>query len=123
MIPNAKWIRPAQTTGDVCPVYSKQFSLFSSPNQSLSSVAHATLSVTAMGVYEASLNGKRIGDFVLAPGWTSYRHRLQVQTYDVTELFLRKTNFPSSSEKVGTAVRLPGPMKRTVSKKHRFQPD
>lgn len=38
MIPNAKWIRPAQTTGDVCPVYSKQFSLFSSPNQSLSSV-------------------------------------------------------------------------------------
>ena len=86
MIPNAKWIRPAQTTGDVCPVYSKQFSLFSSPNQSLSSVAHATLSVTAMGVYEASLNGKRIGDFVLAPGWTSYRHRLQVQTYDVTEL-------------------------------------
>lgn len=86
MIPNAKWIRPAQTTGDVCPVYSKQFSFFSSPNQSLSSVAHATLSVTAMGVYEASLNGKRIGDFVLAPGWTSYRHRLQVQTYDVTEL-------------------------------------
>ena len=82
MVLNAKWIRPAQTTGDVCPVYSKQFS----PDQNLSSVAHATLSVTAMGVYEASLNGKRIGDFVLAPGWTSYRHRLQVQTYDITDL-------------------------------------
>ena len=54
MVLNAKWIRPAQTTGDVCPVYSKQFS----PDQNLSSVAHATLSVTAMGVYEASLNGK-----------------------------------------------------------------
>lgn len=82
MVLNAKWIRPAQTTGDVCPVYSKLFS----PDQNLSSVAHATLSVTAMGVYEASLNGKRIGDFVLAPGWTSYRHRLQVQTYDITDL-------------------------------------
>lgn len=31
MIPNAKWIRPAQTTGDVCPVYSKQFSFFLLP--------------------------------------------------------------------------------------------
>ena len=115
MVLNAKWIRPAQTTGDVCPVYSKQFS----PDQNLSSVAHATLSVTAMGVYEASLNGKRIGDFVLAPGWTACRYRLMISPIS----FLRKMNFPSSSEKGGIAVRSPGPMKRTVRKKRRFPPD
>ena len=44
------------------------------------------MEITALGVYVAELNGTRVGDFVLAPGWTSYEHRLQVQTYDVTEL-------------------------------------
>ena len=46
------------------------------------------MEITALGVYEAELNGRRVGGFVLAPGWTSYDHRLQVQTYDVTELLL-----------------------------------
>jgi alpha-L-rhamnosidase len=49
-------------------------------------VAKARLYATAHGVYEARLNGARIGDEVLAPGWTSYRHRLRYQTYDVTGL-------------------------------------
>ena len=44
------------------------------------------LQVTAMGVYEAQLNGKRVGDYVLAPGWTSYETRHQYQCYDITEL-------------------------------------
>ena len=63
--------------GDVCPVFVKEFT---------GKAVKAQLSVTAMGVYEAVLNGKRVGDFVLAPGWTSYDKRLQVQTYDVTQL-------------------------------------
>ena len=42
------------------------------------------LHITALGVYEAHLNGKRIGNFVLAPGWTSYYSRLQYQSYDIT---------------------------------------
>jgi len=41
---------------------------------------------TAHGVYEAEINGKRVGDHVLSPGWTSYQHRLHYQTFDVTEL-------------------------------------
>jgi alpha-L-rhamnosidase len=45
----------------------------------------ARLYATARGVYEPSLNGQRVGDLELAPGWTEYRHRLQYQTYDVTE--------------------------------------
>ena len=47
-------------------------------------VASARLYVTAHGVYEAEINGSRIGDDVLAPGWTSYSSRLRYQTYDVT---------------------------------------
>ncbi|ONH52096.1 alpha-L-rhamnosidase [Frankia sp. CcI49] len=44
----------------------------------------ATLHVTALGLVEAHLNGSRVGDEVLAPGWTSYRHRLVVSSHDVT---------------------------------------
>jgi alpha-L-rhamnosidase len=46
----------------------------------------ARLYATAHGVYEASLNGVRVGDVELAPGWTEYHRRLQYQTYDVTSL-------------------------------------
>lgn len=46
----------------------------------------ARLYITAHGSYVATLNGARVGDEVLAPGWTSYRSRLRYQTYDVTPL-------------------------------------
>jgi alpha-L-rhamnosidase len=46
----------------------------------------ATLHVTALGLVEAHLNGTMIGDEVLAPGWTSYRHRLAIRSHDVTDL-------------------------------------
>lgn len=49
-------------------------------------VASARLYVTSLGVYEARINGRRVGDLEMAPGWTSYRHRLQYQVFDVTEL-------------------------------------
>jgi len=49
-------------------------------------VVKARLYATAHGLYEARLNGRRVGDQVLAPGWTSYAHRLRYQTYDVTDL-------------------------------------
>ena len=76
---NAKWIRPASDMGHVCPTFSKAFDL---PENMVS----ATLSITATGVYEAMLNGQRVGKFVLAPGWTVYQKRLQVQRYEVTKL-------------------------------------
>ncbi|MBF6600524.1 MAG: family 78 glycoside hydrolase catalytic domain [Dehalococcoidia bacterium] len=46
----------------------------------------ARLYVSALGVYECELNGRRVGDHVLAPGWTSYDHRLRYQTFDVLDL-------------------------------------
>ena len=49
-------------------------------------IKSARLYATALGAYEMFLNGKRVGDQVLAPGWTDYRERVYYQTYDVTNL-------------------------------------
>ena len=55
-------------------------------------VTRARLYATAHGVYEVELNGAVIGDQVLAPGWTSYPHRLRYQSYDVTALLAEGAN-------------------------------
>ena len=55
-------------------------------------VKKARLYITACGLYEAKLNGQRIGDFILAPGITDYRKRVQYQTYDVTGLLQNGEN-------------------------------
>lgn len=55
-------------------------------------IAQARLYVVAQGVYEAHVNGKRINDNFLAPGWTKYDQHIRCQTYDVTALIS-----PSSS--------------------------
>ena len=47
-------------------------------------VKSAELCVSALGVYEARINGKKVS-FPLAPGWTAYEHRVQYQKYDITE--------------------------------------
>ncbi len=47
-------------------------------------VASARLYATALGLYEFHINGKRVGDHVLAPDWTDYRKRVRYQVYDVT---------------------------------------
>jgi alpha-L-rhamnosidase len=46
----------------------------------------ATLYATARGVLELQLNGRRVGDERLAPGWTDYRQRIEYSAHDVTEL-------------------------------------
>ncbi|MCI8463634.1 MAG: alfa-L-rhamnosidase, partial [Lachnospiraceae bacterium] len=50
------------------------------------SVAKARLYASARSVYDVTLNGTRLEDFILAPGMTDYRRRIQYQTYDVTAL-------------------------------------
>ena len=47
-------------------------------------VRRARIYVTAMGIFELMLNGKKVGSDYFAPGFTSYKHRLQYMTYDVT---------------------------------------
>lgn len=71
----AAWIThdlPADETA--CPVYAKTFTV-DGP------VARARLYATALGMYEAELNGAPVSDTYFAPGWTNYRKRLQYQTY------------------------------------------
>lgn len=55
-------------------------------------VRQARLYATARGVYQLWLNGRPVGDQFLAPGWTDYPQRLQVQTYDVTDMLQGGTN-------------------------------
>ena len=49
-------------------------------------IAAARLYATAIGLYESYINGARVGDALLTPGWTDYDRRIQYQAYDVTEL-------------------------------------
>ena len=64
-----------------CPVFGKTFVLDKK-------VKKAHLYATAHGVYEVTLNGQTVGDYRMAPGWTSYHNRLQYQIYDVTEMLV-----------------------------------
>ncbi|SHN44944.1 family 78 glycoside hydrolase catalytic domain [Cryptosporangium aurantiacum] len=80
----ARFIRPAQppTAGIDGPAiaFRGRFTVHRA------SLVAAWLHVTAHGVYEPYLNGTRIGDDVLAPGWSSYPHRLRYATHDVLPL-------------------------------------
>ena len=78
----AEWIRPGFTesaTGQPSPYLRKAF-------RTAKKIRQATAYVTALGMYEAHINGKRVGDACLTPGWTAYRKRVQYQTYDVTDM-------------------------------------
>ena len=55
-------------------------------------IKKARIYATACGLYELTLNGKRVGDYALAPGHTDYRKRIQYQTYDVTDLLKNGKN-------------------------------
>ncbi len=55
-------------------------------------LVRARLYATAHGLYEAEINGQRVGDDVLSPGWTVYRERLRYYTYDVTALLVPGQN-------------------------------
>ncbi len=55
-------------------------------------IKNATAYITAHGMYEAQINGQRVGDYYLTPGWTSYNNRLQYQVYDVTAMLNNGNN-------------------------------
>lgn len=76
---------PGTERPDPEQLFRKEFVLSNPP-------VKARLYITAQGVYEAEVNGSRVGDYFLAPGWTSYDGRLQYQTYDVTLLLANGSN-------------------------------
>ena len=55
------------------------------------SVRRATLTITALGLYEAEINGKKVGDALFTPGFTYYPTHLYYQTYDVTDMLTGET--------------------------------
>ncbi len=78
----AKWIQAGfaeDTAARPSPLLRKVFA-------TAKKVQSATLFITAHGLYEAQINGQRVGDAYLTPGWTSYNKHLQYQTYDVLPL-------------------------------------
>ena len=84
----AKWIEsgsPADSVNGPALLFRKSFLI-------KKKIISATVFVTAHGMYEASLNGKKIGDAFLTPGWTSYNKRLQYQAYDITDLMAMGEN-------------------------------
>ncbi|HIW20920.1 MAG TPA: glycoside hydrolase family 78 protein [Candidatus Dorea intestinavium] len=78
------WITTKEKTGDVVPTFRKNWKIDTE-------VCKAVAKISALGVYEAHINGKRISNYVLAPGWTAYQKRLQYQSYDITSM-LREEN-------------------------------
>ncbi|MFY9925088.1 MAG: glycoside hydrolase family 78 protein [Opitutaceae bacterium] len=85
----APWHGSGQT-GSPAPFLRRGFTLAKSP-------IGARLYITALGLYEAYLNGRRIGSDHFTPGWTDMRKRVQYQVYDVTEML-------SSGENVVGAI-------------------
>jgi alpha-L-rhamnosidase len=79
----ARWVEPVET-GEPRTVHRPVYLL--ARTFDAHDVVSAELRITAHGIYEAFLNGTRIGDVELTPGFTAYRKRLQVQRFDVTSL-------------------------------------
>ena len=67
------------TTMQPCPLFRRAFRIDGE-------VVRARAYASALGIYELKINGRPVGGEVLSPGFTSYRNRVQYQTWDVTEL-------------------------------------
>ncbi|MBS1948271.1 MAG: family 78 glycoside hydrolase catalytic domain [Bacteroidetes bacterium] len=84
----AKWIEPGYAEDDKmrpAAMFRKQFI---ADKKIISAMAY----ITAHGMYEAQINGKRVGDAYFTPGWTSYNKRLQYEIFDVTSLLNQGQN-------------------------------
>ena len=75
----APWAEDADSDDRVPPLVRRAFTV-------REGLAHARLYATAHGLYEVEIDGQRVGDDAMSPGWTSYQHRLRYYTYDVTGL-------------------------------------
>ena len=84
----AQWIEPGAEEDPALrpsPLFRKTFT-------TNKKIVSATAYITAHGIYEAQINGQRVGDAYLTPGWTSYNKRLQYQAYDVTNMLTKGKN-------------------------------
>ncbi|MBC7628012.1 alpha-L-rhamnosidase [Ferruginibacter sp.] len=84
----AKWIEAGFTEDSI----NRPGILFRHQFNASKKIKSANLYITAHGMYEVQLNGKRVGDAYLTPGWTSYNKRLQYQVFDVTRMLISGNN-------------------------------
>jgi alpha-L-rhamnosidase len=69
---------------DPAPLFRKNFTV--------KKISRARLYIAGLGYYEAYLNGERVGDHLLDPGWTTYSERVLYSTYDVTDMLAAGEN-------------------------------
>ena len=84
----AEWItagREEEYRLEISPLLRRSFTIHGA-------VQSARIYATALGLYALYINGGRVGDALFTPGWTSYRDRLQYQTYDVSALLREGEN-------------------------------
>ena len=78
----AKWIEPNlkedTNKSNPCPLLRKEFAIHKK-------ISKATVYTTSRGLYQIKINGEKVGDEELTPGWTSYHKRLQYQCFDATQ--------------------------------------
>ena len=80
------WIEPSKyRSGYSSHLFRKAFT-------ASETVRRATLCITAHGIFHAYINGERVGQDYLAPGWTSYNNRLEYRQYDVTDMIVKGIN-------------------------------
>lgn len=70
---------------DRMPLFRKEFT-------SAKQVASARLYISGLGYYEAYLNGEKVGDHMLDPGWTTYRKQVLYTVHDVTKMVTKGAN-------------------------------
>ena len=75
----AKWISIPDDTKCDCPEFKRKI-IFEKK------IKKAVLYVSAIGVYECRIDGKKIGCEVLTPGWTNYADHVQYREYDITDI-------------------------------------
>lgn len=87
LLENTDW-KASWITGDYKPKKEIRYAVdcFKKEFGATRKVAKARLYASARGLYDVHINGTRVEDFILAPGMTDYRKRIQYQTYDVTAL-------------------------------------
>ena len=88
------WIRESKLAPDRDEDFYKEnpAPLFRKEFYASKKIVQARLYISGLGYYEARINGRRVGDFLLDPGWTAYHKRVLYSTYDVTELLFTGRN-------------------------------
>jgi alpha-L-rhamnosidase len=81
----ARWITAKRTDKDPLPIFRKEIEL-------AKPVEDAVIHICGLGQYELRMNGRRVGDREMDPGWTNYRKTCLYSSYDVTNILKQGDN-------------------------------